>query len=243
MSPCDIDKITRMAIIIKGSKSNKHNIIGVCLSGLQSVVEQVQRLFPPGHFAKTINISEYPEYSGEMIVLDGLSEILTALPRSTPRSSRLFVDPEMPEDKIASDFEMNTLLDAFYTKGYAASKIFAQTLGATKGKKSLPERVTEYYHRVTRPEPWLPSYSAFRLLDSAKKKYLLGVLYEWVYVEGRKVIVFTMWPQNTFDIEILLYTLGIPFVSIKSLTHQTAKQREDAATKFNTEEACKVLVR
>lgn len=30
---------------------------------------------PSGHFAKTINISEYPEYSGEMIVLDGLSEI------------------------------------------------------------------------------------------------------------------------------------------------------------------------
>ncbi|THV97480.1 hypothetical protein D6D25_09070, partial [Aureobasidium pullulans] len=155
------------------------------------------------------------------------------------------VDPKMPEDEIASDFEMNTLLDAFYTKGYAASKIFAQTLGATKGKKSLPERVTKYYHRVTRPEPWLPSYSAFRPLDvayqcaqSAKKKYLLGVLYEWVYVEGRKVI-----PQNTFDIEILLYTLGIPFVSIKSLTHQTAKQREDAATKFNAGEACKVLVR
>ncbi|THY69255.1 hypothetical protein D6C87_07794 [Aureobasidium pullulans] len=89
--------------------------------------------------------------------------------------------------------EQNTLLDAFYTKGYAASKIFAQTLGATKGKKSLPEAVTEY--------AWLPSYSAFRPLDvayqcaqSAKKKYLLGVLYEWVYVEGRKVIVFTMWP-------------------------------------------------
>ncbi|THV88254.1 hypothetical protein D6C86_09994 [Aureobasidium pullulans] len=103
------------------------------------------------------------------------------------------VDPKMPEDKIASDFRMNTLLDAFYTKGYAASKIFAQTLGATKGKKSLPEAVTEY--------AWLPSYSAFRPLDvayqcaqSAKKKYLLGVLYEWVYVEGRKVIVFTMWP-------------------------------------------------
>lgn len=75
MSPCDIDKITRMAIIIKGSKRNKHNIIGVCLSGLQSVVEQVQRLSPPSHFAKTINISEYPEYSGEMIVLDGLSEV------------------------------------------------------------------------------------------------------------------------------------------------------------------------
>ncbi|THY11391.1 hypothetical protein D6D02_05790 [Aureobasidium pullulans] len=220
-----------MAIIIKGSKSNKHNIIG----GLQSFVEQVQRLAPPGHFAKTINISEYPEYSGEMIFFadtDGIAQI---------NSKELeVVDPKMPEDKIASDFEM----------GYAASKIFAQTLGATKGKKSLPERVTEYYHRVTRPEPWLPSYSAFRPLDvayqcaqSAEKKYLLGVLYEWVYVEGRKVIVFTMWPQNTFDIEILLYTLGIPFVSIKSLTHQTAKQREDAATKFNTEEACKVLVR
>ncbi|THW04699.1 hypothetical protein D6D26_02586 [Aureobasidium pullulans] len=219
-----------MAIIIKGSKSNKHNIIG----GLQSFVEQVQRLAPPGHFAKTINISEYPEYSGEMIFFadtDGIAQI---------NSKELeVVDPKMPEDKIASDFEME----------YAASKIFAQTLGATKGKKSLPERVTEYYHRVTRPEPWLPSYSAFRPLDvayqcaqSAEKKYLLGVLYEWVYVEGRKVIVFTMWPQNTFDIEILLYTLGIPFVSIKSLTHQTAKQREDAATKFNTEEACKVLV-
>ncbi|THV84373.1 hypothetical protein D6D29_03189 [Aureobasidium pullulans] len=218
-----------MAIIIKGSKSNKHNIIGVCLSGLQSVVEQVQRLAPSGHFAKTINISEYPEDSGEMIFFadtDGIAQI---------NSKELeVVDPKMSEDKIASDFEM----------------IFAQTLGATKGKKSLPERVTEYYHRVTRPEPWLPSYSAFRPLDvayrcaqSAKKKYLLGVLYEWVYVEGRKVIVFTMWPQNTFDIEILLYTLGIPFVSIKSLTHQTAKQREDAATKFNTEEACKVLVR
>ena len=73
-----------------------------------------------------------------------------------------------------------SILDSFYTKGYAASKIFAQTLGATKGKKSLPERVTEYYHRVTRPEPWLPSYSAFRPLDvayqcaqSAKEKYLL----------------------------------------------------------------------
>ncbi|THY28209.1 hypothetical protein D6D00_04338 [Aureobasidium pullulans] len=221
-----------MAIIIKGSKSNKHNIIGVCLSGLQSVVEQVQRLAPPGHFAKTINISEYPEYSGEMIFFadtDGIAQI---------NSKELeVVDPKMPKDKIASDFEM----------GYAASKIFAQTLGATKGKKSLPERVTEYYHRVTRPEPWLPSYSAFRPLDvayqcaqSAKKKYLLGVLYEWVYVEGRKVIVFIMWPQNTFDIEILLHTLGI---SIKSLTHQTAKQREDAATKFNAEEACKVLVR
>ncbi|TIA52530.1 hypothetical protein D6C77_08476 [Aureobasidium pullulans] len=206
MSPCDIDKITRMAIIIKGSKSNKHNIIGF--------------------FADT----------------DGIAQI---------NSKELeVVDSKMPEDKIASDFEMNTLLDAFYTKGYAASKIFAQILGATEGKKNLPERVTEYYHRVTRLEPWLPSYSAFRPLDvayqcaqSAKKKYLLGVLYEWVYVEGRKVIVFTMWLQNTFDIEILLYTLGIPFVSIKSLTHQTAKQREDAATKFNTEEACKVLVR
>ncbi|THZ15089.1 hypothetical protein D6C91_06977 [Aureobasidium pullulans] len=138
-----------MAIILKGSKSNKHNIIGVCLSGLQSVVEQVQRLAPSGHFAKTINISEYPEDSGEMIFFadtDGIAQINT--------KELEVVDPKMPEDKIASDFEM-----------------------------------------------------------------------------------------NTFDIEILLYTLGIPFVSIKSLTYQTAKQREDVATKFNTEEACKVLVR
>ncbi|THV64353.1 hypothetical protein D6D28_09973 [Aureobasidium pullulans] len=115
---------------MKGSKSNKHNIIGVCLSGLQSVVKQVQRLAPPSHFTKTINISEYPEYSGEMIFFadtDGIAQI---------NSKELeVVDPKMPEDKIASDFEM-----------------------------------------------------------SAKKKYLLGVLYEWVYVEGRKVIVFTMWP-------------------------------------------------
>ncbi|THZ92108.1 hypothetical protein D6C83_09282, partial [Aureobasidium pullulans] len=192
-----------------------HNIIGVCLSGLQSVVEQVQRLSPPGHFAKTINISEYPEYSGEMIVLEGLSEFFADTDGIAQINSKELeaMDPKMPEDKIASDLEMNTLLDAFHTKGYAASKIFVQTLGATKGKKSLPERVTEYYHRVTRPEPWLPSYSTFRPLDlayqcaqSAKKKYLLGVLYEWVYVEGGKVIVFTMWPQNTFDIEILLYT-------------------------------------
>ncbi|THW60471.1 hypothetical protein D6D20_05767 [Aureobasidium pullulans] len=101
MSPCDIDKITRMAIIIKGSKSNKHNIIGVCLSGLQSVVEQVQRLAPPGHFTKTINMSEYPECSGEMIFFadtDGIAQI---------NSKELeVVDPKMPEDKIASDFEM-----------------------------------------------------------------------------------------------------------------------------------------
>ncbi|OBW64434.1 MAG: Metallo-hydrolase/oxidoreductase [Aureobasidium pullulans] len=141
-----------MAIIIKGSKSNKHNIIGVCLSGLQSVVEQVQRLAPSGHFAKTINISEYPEDSGEMIFFadtDGIAQINT--------KELEVVDPKMPEDKIASDFEM----------GYAASKIFAQTLGATKGKKSLPERVTDYYYRVTRPEPCLPSYSAFRPLDVA----------------------------------------------------------------------------
>ncbi|CAD0058601.1 unnamed protein product [Aureobasidium pullulans] len=190
MSTCGIDKITRMAIIIEGSKSNKHNIIGVCLSGLQSVVEQVQRLSPPGHFAKTINISEYPEYSGEMIVLEGLSEI---------NSKELeAMDPKMPEDKIASDFEMVKSR----TRSSTHSTPRDTRLRRSLSKPSVPPRA----RKVSQKDTFRPLDLAYQCAQSAKKKYLLGVLYEWVYVEGGKVIVFTMWPQNTFDIEILLYT-------------------------------------
>lgn len=143
----------------------------------------------------------------------------------------------------------NALLDAFHTKGHAAARIFMQTLGAAKGANEIPARATEFYHRLTRPEAWLPPYSASRILDaeyqcslSGKKAYLIGRVMQWL-AEGRKVVLFGNWPQTIFDIEVLLNTMCIPFVSVKALSQQTLKQRDKAVARFqDKDDPAKVMV-
>ena len=77
---------------------------------------------------------------------------------------------------------------------------------------------------------------------SAKKCYVVGRLVQWLE-EGRKVVLFVNWPQNAFDIEVLLHTVGIPFVSIRALSQQTTKQRDRAARRFlDPSDPAKVMV-
>lgn len=93
------------------------------------------------------------------------------------------------------------------------------------------------YHKFTRSRPGLPPYStrierALQISSSSVKlQDLSGLIEQICYENGRKVMVFAVWPATLTLVELYLTVIGIPFYSIRAAYSQP--QRQNAILKFN----------